>query len=167
MIGSGTIHRSKYSLEIDSWGDWQLEKDFPDALEARAWGQQFFSQNGWRIVNRANDEVVYVYNPTAAMAEVASHEISRFDSKDRWMSRFLEDRQRRTERLEARQRQGQMAVEEEEVAFGEGSRGITPWFHGQPANGRRRQIPTLQEAFGWDDDDDPPMERFNWIEEGF
>jgi hypothetical protein len=111
-----TRRRSRFVLEIDSWGDWQPEKNFSEVAAARAWGQQFFPQNGWRIVNGANNDIIYIYNPTAAMAEVASEEIRRFDSKDRWMTRFLEDRQRRAERLEREERRrNQMAPEEEEA----------------------------------------------------
>ena len=145
-----------FVIEIDAWGEWQPEKDFFEVAAARTWGRQFLPQNTWRIVNLVTNDIAYVYNPTAALAEVASQEVQRFDSKDRWMARFLEDRQRRAELLERRRN-----PPEEEIAFGDGSRG----FH---IHGQRGHIPTIQEAFGWDDEeDDLHVEKYNWIEEGF
>lgn len=177
--------RDKLHLEVDEWGEWGFEKEFSELVPAQAYGREFFPQNGWRIINARTKAVVFVYDPLEAMASTAATEIQRFASRDRWMDQFLRDRQARTARLQRRQ----MSAEEEEVAFGPGSRGMNqPWFN---ANGPHRgNVPDITDVFGRpisrqptphparrlieifaDDADDvycrPKREKYNWQEEGF
>jgi hypothetical protein len=80
----------KYSLEVESWGTWELEKDFSNSDRARRHGLENFAQNEWRIIDRLSGNVVYTHNPNAVLEESARAELRRFSDTERWRQRFAE-----------------------------------------------------------------------------
>lgn len=112
----------KYSLELENWGNWQLEKDFASLDRAKRYGLDRFPQNEWRVIDRHTGGVVYQHDPTAAMQQDAELESRRFQQTERWRQIFADraaadvvERQNRERLLEvaARQRSRQRSMDEE------------------------------------------------------
>lgn len=84
---------NKYSLEVEIWGEWELEKDFSNIETAKNYGFSRLSQNNWRILYRPTGEILYVYNQETQLEEVARQELDRFQTRDTWRERFATARQ--------------------------------------------------------------------------
>lgn len=80
----------KFSLEIENWGEWQLEKDFSSFEGARQYGLERFPQNEWRIFDRNAREFVHRHDPSCIMQETAKQELDRFADTAKWRQRFAE-----------------------------------------------------------------------------
>lgn len=81
-----------YSLEVENWGNWELEKDFSSINLARTYGLNRLPQNNWRVIYRPTGEIVSEYNYTTQLEEVAQQELERFRNRDIWRERFATNR---------------------------------------------------------------------------
>lgn len=112
----------KFSLEIENWGSWELEKDFASLDRAKRYGVDRFPQNEWRIFDRIAGAVVYTHDPSAVIQQEATQEVERFRATERWRQVFADraaaevlERQNRERLLEvaSRQRTRQRNTEQE------------------------------------------------------
>lgn len=74
----------KFSLEIENWGTWSLEKDFSSLDRAIRHGREKFPQNEWRVFDRVSGEFVYFNDPLMEMQQEANQELLRYEETTHW-----------------------------------------------------------------------------------
>jgi hypothetical protein len=80
----------KYSLEIENWGTWELERDFASFDRAKTYGLDRFPQSEWRIIERTTGEIQYHHESLPALEVIAQQESSRFANEVRWRNNFAQ-----------------------------------------------------------------------------
>lgn len=83
---------SKYSLEVEDWGLWSLERDFSNLDRAIQYGLDNFPQNNWRIFDRISQSIAHVNNPLVSIEQDAFSDIVRFERTEYWRNTFAERR---------------------------------------------------------------------------
>ena len=91
----------KFCLEIDNYGTWEVERHFASRGDAVAHGKSLFEQNTWRVINLVTDKVVHVHDPSDSIIELASADVNRLESHDRWVRNMVNLRQNRLARASA------------------------------------------------------------------
>lgn len=156
---------NKYSLEVEDWGEWALEKDFSSVERAKRYALDKFPQNQWRIFDRVVGSVVYTHTASSAIEEAARQEVSRFNRTDHWREVYAQRDQQfgRLSNVANRQREEQRRNRLRGFQFV----GDEPAVLRRP----RRMDPPISRGvfnpalrFGWER---PSEAKVNWLKEGF
>jgi hypothetical protein len=162
----------KFSLEVNNWGEWELERDFSSIGVASRHARERFAQNEWRVIDRITGEVVLVYDPNTVIESEARNEQARFQRTERWRQAFSNRaiaeviaQQQREQLVEvaSRQRATQRQREEDRRARLRGFR-----FDGDAPAILRSATPMWVEEFAVIFSDSRRNNtRVNWLKEGF
>jgi hypothetical protein len=163
---------NKYSLEVENWGEWEVEKDFSSMDRAKRHGLEHFSQNQWRIFDRTAGEIVYTHNPSAVLEEIARQEVSRFNTTDHWRTVFAERAAREVVANQQRERMVEIASRQREIQRVQEQRrrdrlrGFR-FVGSEPEILRQRPILDWFDAIEEDRGKRPKGDKVNWLKEGF
>ena len=165
----------KYSLEIASWGSWELERDFSSIDRAKRHAEEHFPQNEWLIFDRIAGSYVHHHDPFQVIQAEARLEARRFQDTQRWRQVFAEraaaavvanQQRERMAEIAARQRARQRDMEQQRR---ERLRGFN-FVGSRPSilelQEEQEEI-ALAELFGMKPHRDHLLERVNWLKEGF
>lgn len=160
----------KYSLEIENWGDWTLERDFSSFDRAKRHGIEKFPQNDWRIYDRVTRQIVYQHSP---LEEVARQETRRFAETERWRQVYADRAADAVVARQQRERMAEVAARQRERDQARRSRLRGFNFVGpEPAILSRRSV--MEELFlrdleAWDRPKkrSSDIDHVNWLKEGF
>jgi serine phosphatase RsbU (regulator of sigma subunit) len=100
---------AKFSLEIESWGSWDLEKKFKDVQSAINYGLENLTQNEWRIKESRTSNVVYRHDPFTVIEQEARGEIDRFNTTEQWRERYAQRQAQEIANVQAMQRATRIA----------------------------------------------------------
>lgn len=150
----------KFSLEVEDWGEWKLDRDFSSLERAKQYALANFPHNQWRIYDRIRRTVI----DHSGLLESVGEELHRIRERERWRNVFAEraiaevrERQNRERLLEisASQRQQNRLADRRERL-----RGFT-FVNSRPS--------VLEQLAEWDDEprSDSLEDKFNWRIEGF
>lgn len=82
-----------YRLEIDNFGEWELVEEFDDPFNAIDYGEDNFTHNTWRVIDRtrSSDDYEYYHSPFESTIQVQGQlDLDRFQrSRD-----FVQSRER-------------------------------------------------------------------------
>jgi hypothetical protein len=163
---------ARYSLEIESWGSWELERKFSNTQSAMTYGLENFSQNDWRIKEERTSNVVYVHDPFTTIEQEARGEIDRFNTTEQWRERFAQRAAQEIINAQAAQRAVRVAARRIDRMTTEQRNQRRERLNGFSFVGNgpaiHRSYEDLFDIFGSPYDRDVGVDdRVNWLKEGF
>jgi hypothetical protein len=160
----------KFSLEVQNWGNWELERDFSSLDRAIRFGRERFPENEWRVYDRVAREVVHVHDPAVALEQTARQEFQRFQTTERWRERFAERAAAEVLARQQRERIAEVAARQREREQVRRNRLRGFRFVGEPPEILRMSRPTFDAIEDLFDDESRVRDRddkVDWLKEGF
>jgi hypothetical protein len=163
---------ARYSLEVESWGSWELEKKFTSAQSAINYGLENLTQNEWRIKESRTSEIVYQHDPFTVIEQEAIGEINRFNTTEQWREVFAQRAAQEITNAQAIQRATRIATRRIDRMTRDQQDQRRQRLNGFYFVGDAPRIPRSYEdisaIFGSPYDRDIVVDdRVNWLKEGF